>query len=211
MFKKILSSLTNVVLSAGIVVLAVFVILSFFETSRAKEKLALLNASIEAHTAQIKILTAENKAWADENEGLIQEISSLKEESKSHSVAIKNGIAEAKRLAENRPPAPEECKEIVEYMQKEIDIITENFSLAIKDRDGWKIVSEKFDLAYQNQIKITVNLQTTIDLISSDSLLKDGIIHDLRNDLKISKAKGYVAIGGIAAVVVAAVIFGLFK
>jgi len=210
-FKKILSSLTNVVLSAGIVVLAVFVILSFFETSRVKEKLALLNASIEAHSARINTLTEENKAWAKENESLVKEISGLKEESEAHSAAIARGMKEAKELADNRPPAPVECKEIVEYMQKEIDAYVENFSLAIRDRDTWKTIAGDFDLAYQNQVKITVNLQTTIDLVSSDSRLKDEIIKDLQKDLKISKVKGNLFAGGMVAIVVAAVIFGMFK
>ena len=211
MLKKIMASLGNLVVVIGVLVLAVFVVLSFFNTSKANEKIAALDVSIREHGKQIKAMTEENKAWAEENRVLVEKIEKLKQETKENSVAITKGVAEAQRLANNRPPAPVECKEIIEYMQKEIDAYVYNFSLAIRDRDTWKTIAQDFDLAYQNQVKVTVNLQTAVNLINQDSILKDEIIKDLKKDLAIRKIKGSLIAGGMVAVIVAAVIFGMLK
>ena len=211
MLKKIVASLGNLVVTVGILVLAVFVVLSFFNTNKANEKIAALDVSIREHGKQIKAMTEENKVWAEENRILVEKIEKLKQETKENSVAITKGVAEAQRLANNRPPAPVECKEIIEYMQKEIDAYVENFGLAIRDRDTWKTIARDFDLAYQNQVKVTVNLQTAVNMISQDSVLKDEIIKDLKKDLAIRKIRGSLIAGGMVAVIVAAVIFGMFK
>jgi septal ring factor EnvC (AmiA/AmiB activator) len=211
MFKKVISGIGGFVAVVGVVTLAVFVILSFLNMGKTNQKIAELNQSIKEHTKIIEQLSSENHALNETNDALVDKIEGLKKETESNSAAIEQGVKDAKELANNRPPAPVECKEIIEYMQKEIDAYVENFSLAIRDRDTWKQIASDFDLAYQNQKKITINLQTTIDLISSDSLLKDEVIKSLKKDLTINKLKGGVIAGGMVAILIGLMIYGMLK
>jgi septal ring factor EnvC (AmiA/AmiB activator) len=211
MFKKVISGIGGFVAVVGVVTLAVFVILSFLNMGKTNQKIAELNQSIKEHTKIIEQLSSENHALNETNDALVEKIEGLKKETESNSAAIEQGVKDAKELANNRPPAPVECKEIIEYMQKEIDAYVENFSLAIRDRDTWKQIASDFDLAYQNQKKITINLQTTIDLISSDSLLKDEVIKSLKKDLTINKLKGGVIAGGMVAILIGMMIYGMLK
>lgn len=211
MLKKIMGTVSNFVIVVSLVVLAGFSVMSFFNTNNAKEKIAELNLSVQKHSQEIRVLNETNRALTEENKGLIERINKLREDTQANSIAIEDGVAAAKELAANRPEAPEECAQIIEHMGQEIEQWKENFSLAIKDRDTWKSIAGDFNLAYENQVAISVNLQKTIDMVSADSTLKDAIIKDLQKDLKVSNIKGKIAIGGVVAVVVGAVIFGLLK
>lgn len=211
MLKKLMGTATNFVISVGILVLAIFVVLSWFNTSTAKEKIAELNANVRLHTEIINELNITNSKLVEENQELKTEITGLKEETKKNAAAITEGTRRSEELALTRPLAPRECDEIVEYMSKEIEQWKANFSLAIKDRDDWKGIASRFELAYNNQITITLNLQKTIDLITEDTKLKDEIIQELRKDLKLKKLGINVIGGGMIVAVIAVVIFGMLK
>jgi len=223
--KKIITALAPSLFAIGILAILIFATLSLLNTNAANEKLAILNVNLMEHGKQIQAMTAENQAmavqngaWANENRSLADQIAALKTEAKDNATALQVGLEEAKKLADARPPAPVECKEIITYMQKEIDAYVANFSLAIRDRDTWKAIAGDFDLAYQNQVKIStnlqatvLNLQTTVDLISSDSAMKSEIIKDLQKEIKINQFKSHLFVGGMVAIVIGVTILGVMK
>ena len=211
MLKKLISSLGNVVATVAIVALLTTSALSLLFSRKSSEKIAVLNESVRQHTIEIHRLSEVNNVLADENRALAVEINQLKATSEATAKEIKEGVQKSTDLARERPPAPEECEEIVNYMQREIDIWKDNFSLAIKDRDTWKTIAEDFDLAYQNQVAITLNLQKAMDMLSTDSLLKDDIIKELRKELKVNNLTKNIFAGSIMGLLAIVVLLGFLK
>jgi len=211
MLKKIFEKLANTIIVVGIITAVGLGLISMFNARDTKTQLALLNDSMQRTEQRVKIIQEENKAWEKENEGLKEDITELRKEAKANSLEIKKGVEYSKKLTADRPPILEECREIVGYIQKEIDAYVANFSLAIRDRDTWIQVSDKWNLAYDNQVKISINLTSAMSLIVSDSLKKDEAIKSLNKNLKLSRAKNYLIGGGMVAIVIVAVIWGMFK
>ena len=201
----------KIVTAIGVITLALFVVLSFFNSTKADKKLAALGEDIRIHTEQISLLTKENKELTNANTKLIADIGELRKETAENTLAINKGFKEGKELAENRPEYPDECIPVVNYMKAEIDKWMENFSLAIKDRDTWVGIAGKFELAYNNQSQIISNMQLSTDMIVSDSLKKDEIIKDLKKQITLSKVQKTLLGGGMVAVLVTAIVFGIFK
>ena len=211
MFKKLIAKLSNVVVVICLVTIVLSAVVSFFNTNQAKEQIAALNESVKINTAQIKVLNIENQKLTESNQVLITSNKQLTDQTRANSLAIKQGVEDAKILAANRPTYPEECKPVVEYMQKEINAYVYNFSLAIKDRDTWKQLSDNWNLAYNNQVKITINTQTAMGLVVSDSVKKDEIIKNLNKKLTVNKIQRWALSGGIAAILATVVVWTMVK
>ena len=203
--------MSKIVFILGIGTLSLYAILSLFGSSKVDSKIAVLDESIKLHDEQLQTMKAERELLNKENEALLQKIDDLKNATNKNAVAIKDGVEEAKKLAANRPPVLEECKEIVGYMQKEIDAYVKNFSIAIKDRDDWKEIAGNFSLALENQVKVSAGLQVSLDLVQSDSLLKNEIIKDLKRQSALRKLTANVLVGSTIAITIAVVIFGFFR
>jgi hypothetical protein len=178
----------------GIILIIIVLALAFGGGSAVYKKIGALEESERNTAQQVVALTESNQLLQKQNIELLRDNAEIKATSEKTNAELRAGMESLKKQAEARPAFPPECTEIVNYMQGEIDNWAKQFSLAIKDRDDWKQSSSNFELAYNNQVIITTNVQNMRDLEFKDSLKKTEIIKDLQHKLNFNK---YEKIGGI--------------
>jgi len=180
-------------------------------TAKLNQQIGALKESVQNTTTEVKRLAAINAEVQEQNRVILQENAALKETSVATNVAMKEGLARIKQLQATRPDAPAECAPIVAAMQAEIDEWSSQFTLAIRDRDTWQAIAKNFNLAYNNQVTITNNMQVSMDMINNDSMLKDDVIKGLQKQLALSQVSKKLLGGGVLAILATVVIVSLIK
>lgn len=179
-------------------------------SAKIERKLGSLEESVRIHAEETKFLRIEITTLEKSNTKLLLKNEELFTQIKKNEKDLKAGFDRIAHLEANRPDAPPECTEIVNYMQGEINEWKAQFSLAIKDRDDWKARSGNFELAYTQQVAITGKLQIVLDSCTEDSLKKDIIIKDLQKSLKWNMFKSTTT-KVVVAIVGGVIIYSLVR
>ncbi len=134
----------------------------------------------------------------------------LSQKSKNLEIQLAEGERKIKELEAARPSYPEECREIVNHLQREIEAWKKQFSLAIEDRDIWKKSSLLAEEKYQAQKIVTEQKEKIIEQLIEEGRAHEEVIKSLQKTLIIEKTKAKL-FGGSAILVGGILLFSLIK
>jgi hypothetical protein len=175
------------------------------------EKIGELTQITQNNAKVIGELKDDNAKLDAANKTLLFSIEELKKTSESTNKKIDNNSNDIKKLRETRPEYDAVCQPIVDHMQAEIDKITENFNLAIYDRDTWMQNTYNAELGWKNEHKIVLNKNEEIRLMAEESAKKDEVMKEMQKTIKNKGLKANIIVGGMVAIVVGFVILGFMK